>query len=45
MSFVKENYNKYDPKIIRNYALKYFSYEKVANQFNDLYKEILTKKI
>jgi glycosyltransferase involved in cell wall biosynthesis len=45
MSFVKENYNKYDPKIIRNYALKYFSYEKVGNQFNDLYKEILTKKI
>lgn len=45
MNYMKKNFNKYDSKIIRNHALKYFSHQKVGDQFDDLYEQILTKKL
>jgi hypothetical protein len=36
-----ENYAKYDPSKIRDYAVSNFSYENVGDQFNELYNEII----
>jgi glycosyltransferase involved in cell wall biosynthesis len=41
MKFLMENYAKYDPSKIRDYAVSNFSYENVGDQFNELYNEII----
>jgi len=40
MSFIIDNYNKYNPTQIRNDAIKRYSYHSVGKQFINIYKQI-----
>tara|TARA_Y100000385_G_scaffold118324_1_gene123184 strand:+ start:2684 stop:3808 length:1125 start_codon:yes stop_codon:yes gene_type:complete len=41
MKNVIDNYANYNPKSIREYAVNNYSFQKVGDQFNELYNEIL----
>jgi glycosyltransferase involved in cell wall biosynthesis len=43
MNIMLDNYSHYNSNNIRNYAIKYFSYEQVCNQFNILYDQMVSK--
>jgi glycosyltransferase involved in cell wall biosynthesis len=41
MNYIVDNYANYNPTEIRDYAVNNYSYQKVGDQFNELYNEIL----
>ena len=45
MNYMLDNYLDYNSQKIRNYAIKYFSYSQISNQFNQLYEQMVLQKI
>ena len=41
MNYMLDNYLDYNSQNIRNYAIKYFSYSQISNQFNQLYEQMV----
>jgi L-malate glycosyltransferase len=43
MSYIIDNFMKYDSKKIRDNAVKKYSYEKIGKQFIDIYQEVIKR--